>query len=39
MLSLSQIKTTPRDEQVLQLLMQDCSHREIAKQLNIIPRR
>ena len=38
MLSLSQIKITPRDEQVLQQLMQGCSNKEIAKQLNISPR-
>jgi DNA-binding NarL/FixJ family response regulator len=30
MLSLNQIKITPRDEQVLQLLMQGCSNKEIA---------
>jgi len=38
MLSLNQIKITPRDEQVLQLLMQGCSNNEIAAQLNISPR-
>jgi DNA-binding NarL/FixJ family response regulator len=38
MLSLNQIKITPRDEQVLQLLMQGCSNEEIASQLNISPR-
>jgi DNA-binding NarL/FixJ family response regulator len=38
MLSLNQIKITPRDEQVLQLLMQGCSNKEIAAQLNISPR-
>jgi DNA-binding NarL/FixJ family response regulator len=38
MLSLSQVKITPRDEQVLQLLMQGCSNKEIASQLNISPR-
>ena len=38
MLSLNQIKITPRDEQVLQLLMQGCSNKEIASQLNISPR-
>ena len=35
MLSLEHIKITPRDEQVLQLLMQGCSNKEIAAQLNI----
>jgi FixJ family two-component response regulator len=34
MLSLNQIKITPRDEQVLQLLMQGCSNKEIASQLH-----
>jgi len=38
MLSLSRIKITPRDEQVLQLLMQGCSNKEIASQLHISPR-
>ena len=38
MLSLNQIKITPRDEQVLQLLMQGSSNKEIAAQLNISPR-
>jgi DNA-binding NarL/FixJ family response regulator len=38
MLSLNQIKITPRDEQVLQQLMQGCSNKEIAAQLNISPR-
>jgi FixJ family two-component response regulator len=38
MLSLNHIKITPRDEQVLQLLMQGCSNKEIAAQLNISPR-
>jgi DNA-binding NarL/FixJ family response regulator len=38
MLNLNQIKITPRDEQVLQLLMQGCSNKEIASQLNISPR-
>ena len=37
MLSLNQIKITPRDEQVLQLLIQGCSNKEIAAQLNISP--
>jgi len=38
MLSLNHIKITPRDEQVLQLLIQGCSNKEIAAQLNISPR-
>jgi DNA-binding NarL/FixJ family response regulator len=38
MLSLNHIKITPRDEQVLQLLIQGCSNKEIATQLNISPR-
>lgn len=38
MLSLNQIKITPRDEQVLQLLIQGCSNKEIAAQLKISPR-
>jgi len=38
MLSLNHIKITPRDEQVLQLLVQGCSNKEIAAQLNISPR-
>jgi DNA-binding NarL/FixJ family response regulator len=38
MLNLSQVKITPRDEQVLMLLMQGCSNKEIAKQLGISPR-
>jgi DNA-binding NarL/FixJ family response regulator len=38
MLSLNHIKITPPDEQVLQLLMQGCSNKEIAAQLNISPR-
>ena len=37
MLSLNRIKITPRDEQVLQLLMQGCSNKEIASQLHISP--
>jgi len=35
MLSLNQIKITPRDEQVLQLLIQGCSNKEIAAQFSI----
>jgi DNA-binding NarL/FixJ family response regulator len=38
MLNLNHIKITPRDEQVLHLLMQGCSNKEIAAQLNISPR-
>ena len=38
MLNLSQIKITPRDEQVLRLLVQGCSNKEIASQLSISPR-
>jgi len=38
MINLSEIKITPRDEQVLKLLVQGCSNKEIATQLNISPR-
>lgn len=38
MIDLSQIKITQRDEQVLKLLVQGCSNKEIASQLNISPR-
>jgi DNA-binding NarL/FixJ family response regulator len=38
MTNLSQIKITPRDHQVLRLLVQGCSNKEIATQLNISPR-
>lgn len=38
MLNLSTIKITQRDEQVLQLLVQGCSNKDIAAQLNISPR-
>lgn len=38
MTDLNEIKITPRDEQVLQLLVQGCSNKEIAQQLNISPR-
>ena len=38
MLDLSDIKITRRDEQVLQLLVEGCSNKEIAEQLNISPR-
>jgi FixJ family two-component response regulator len=37
MLRLNHIKITPRDEQVLQLLVQGCSNKEIAAQLNLSP--
>jgi DNA-binding NarL/FixJ family response regulator len=38
MLNLDQIKITRRDQQVLQLLVQGCSNKEIAAELNISPR-
>ena len=38
MVDLSQIKITPRDHQVLNLLVQGCSNKEIAAELNISPR-
>ena len=38
MVDLSQIKITQRDQQVLQLLVQGCSNKEIAGELNISPR-
>jgi DNA-binding NarL/FixJ family response regulator len=38
MTDLNQIKITHRDEQVLKLLVQGCSNKEIASQLNISPR-
>src|ERR1700692_2975561 len=38
MVNLEQVKVTPRDQEVLQLLMQGCSNKEIAGQLNISPR-
>jgi DNA-binding NarL/FixJ family response regulator len=37
-MNLSDIKITPRDQQVLRLLVQGCSNKEIASQLNISPR-
>ena len=37
MIDLEAIKVTPRDQQVLNLLVQGCSNKEIA-QLNISPR-
>jgi DNA-binding NarL/FixJ family response regulator len=38
MICLDQVKVTPRDRQVLNLLVQGCSNKEIAGQLNISPR-
>ena len=38
MTNLNEIKITQRDEQVLKLLVQGCSNKEIASQLNISPR-
>jgi DNA-binding NarL/FixJ family response regulator len=38
MINLDDMKITPRDHQVLKLLMQGCSNKEIASQLNISPR-
>jgi DNA-binding NarL/FixJ family response regulator len=38
MIDLHQVKVTPRDRQVLNLLVQGCSNKEIAGQLNISPR-
>ena len=38
MLILNHIKITPRDREVLQLLMEGCSNKEIAAQLKISPR-
>lgn len=38
MLDLNHIKITQRDMQVLKLLVQGCSNKEIAEQLNISPR-
>ena len=35
MVNLEQVKVTPRDQQVLNLLVQGCSNKEIAGQLNI----
>lgn len=37
-INLDQVKVTPRDQQVLNLLVQGCSNKEIAGQLNISPR-
>jgi DNA-binding NarL/FixJ family response regulator len=38
MTNLNEIKITRRDEEVLKLLTQGCSNKEIASQLNISPR-
>ena len=38
MITLDQVKVTPRDQQVLNLLARGCSNKEIAGQLNISPR-
>ena len=38
MIDLEQVKVTPRDQQVLNLLVQGCRNEEIAGQLNISPR-
>lgn len=38
MLDLEHVKVTPRDQEVLNLLVQGCSNKEIAGQLNISPR-
>lgn len=38
MLDLCDIKITRRDEEVLDLLVEGCSNKEIAEQLNISPR-
>jgi DNA-binding NarL/FixJ family response regulator len=37
-MTLHEIKVTPRDQEVLDLLVQGCSNKEIAGQLNISPR-
>jgi DNA-binding NarL/FixJ family response regulator len=38
MINLDAVKITPRDEEVLRLLAQGCSNKEIAGSLNISPR-
>ena len=38
MIDLEQAKVTPRDQQVLNLLVQGCRNKEIARQLNLSPR-
>ena len=37
-MDLDRMKVTPRDQQVLDLLVQGCSNKEIAVELNISPR-
>jgi DNA-binding NarL/FixJ family response regulator len=37
-MDLDRMKVTPRDQQVLDLLVQGCSNKEIATQLSISPR-
>jgi DNA-binding NarL/FixJ family response regulator len=37
-LDIAEVKITPRDQQVLNLLVQGCSNKEIAGQLKISPR-
>jgi FixJ family two-component response regulator len=37
MINLNDIKITPRDQQVLRLLVQGCSNKEIASQLSMRP--
>ena len=38
MINLSEVKITERDEQVLKLLVQGCTNKEIASELRISPR-
>jgi DNA-binding NarL/FixJ family response regulator len=38
MINLDEIKITPRDQQVLKLLVQGCSNKDIARELHISPR-
>jgi DNA-binding NarL/FixJ family response regulator len=38
MVEMERVKVTPRDRQVLDLLVQGCSNKEIAGQLSISPR-
>jgi DNA-binding NarL/FixJ family response regulator len=38
MINLEQVKVTRRDQQILQLLVQGCSNKDIASELNISPR-
>lgn len=38
MIELNEVKVTPRDQQVLNLLVQGCSNKEIAGLLSISPR-